>query len=509
MSALGTDLVQTRVLGAVGRGKPPVHASMSIGGRWVGAVSGARIDCIDPTTEELLGTVPAGGPPDAVLAVQAAWEAQGAWRAMGWTRRAGMLRDLAAAIGEHAEELALLDVLDSGNPIAGMRADIQSAMAEINYFAGLAGQTHGVSTPTDAARVSFTQREPYGVVLRIVPFNHPFKFASGKSAAALAAGNAVIVKPGEETSMSAIALAEIAESVLPPGVFSVVTGTGVEVGDALVSHPDVPRVAFTGSVPTGRAILRSGAETFTHITLELGGKNPLVVCPDVDPRQAAVDAVSTMNIARSNGQSCGSTSRMYVHERIAPAFTSALVDRLGELSVGDPVDEANDAGPLAFSAHHQRVLGHISRAIDEGATLTLGGSRPEGLDRGFFVQPTLFTDVTDEMAIARDEVFGPVQALLTWSDLDDVVARANNSPMGLTANVFTRDLQVAHDLANRLEAGYVYVNGTGRRPPGSPFGGWKHSGMGKENSFEELASYTREKTITITLPPRAPDWAGS
>jgi betaine-aldehyde dehydrogenase len=497
----------TGVLGQVGRGRPPVHARMSIGGRWADAASGARLDCIDPTTEELLGTVPAGGAADADLAVQAAQEASGAWRALGWTRRAALLRDLAAAVAEVAEPLALLDVLDSGNPIAGMRGDLEQTVRELHYFAGLAGQTPGKSTPTSAETVSFTQREPYGLVVRIVPFNHPFKFACGKAAAALAAGNSVIVKPGEQTSLSAIALAEVAEAVLPPGVLTVVTGTGAELGEALVSHPGVQRVAFTGSVPTGRRIMTAAARNLAHVTLELGGKNPLIVCPDVDPRKAARDAVASMNIARSNGQSCGSTSRLYVHERIRAAFTDALLERVRELRVGDPCDEANDVGPVAFAAHHARVLDHIERAKASGATVGTGGSRPPGLDRGYFVEPTVFTDVTDDMPIAREEVFGPVMAILSWSDLDAAVRRANDTEFGLTANVYTRDLRVAHRLADRLQAGYVYVNGTGRRPPGSPFGGWKHSGLGKENSHEELVSYTREKTITITLPPDDPDWS--
>ncbi|MHA6622811.1 aldehyde dehydrogenase family protein [Pseudonocardia sp. DLS-67] len=497
----------TRVLGNVGRGRPPVHARMSIGGQWRDAASGARLDCIDPATEELLGTVPAGGAADADLAVRAAQEASGAWRALGWTRRAALLRDLAAAVAEVAEPLAVLDTLDSGNPIAGMRGDLESTVRELHYFAGLAGQTHGASTPTGAETVSYTQREPYGVVVRIVPFNHPFKFACGKAAAALASGNSVIVKPGEQTSLSAVALAEVAEAVLPPGVLTVLTGTGSDLGDALVSHPGVQRVAFTGSVPTGRRIMTAAARNLAHVTLELGGKNPLIVCPDVDPRKAARDAVASMNIARSNGQSCGSTSRLYVHDAVRAAFTEALLERVHELRVGDPCDETNDVGPVAFAAHHERVLDHIERAKATGATVAAGGSRPLGLDRGYFVEPTVFTDVTDDMPIAREEVFGPVMAVMGFTDLDDAVRRANDTEFGLTANVYTRDLRVAHRLADRLQAGYVYVNGTGRRPPGSPFGGWKQSGLGKENAHEELLSYTREKTITITLPTDDPDWS--
>jgi len=497
-----------RVLGGVDRGREPVHAGMAFGGDWhrSGAV-GPRIDCVDPSTEELLGTVPAATAEEADLAVRAAHQASAGWRALGWRRRSELLHDLADAVLGRAEELARLDVIDSGNPILGMRSDVQSAANELRYYAGIAQLTHGTSIPTGSGTVAFTQREPYGVVLRIVPFNHPFKFACGKAAAGLAAGNAVIVKPGEQTSLSAIALAEIAQEVLPPGVLSVITGTGPEVGTALVAHPLIQRVAFTGSVPTGRRILEAAAPNISHVTLELGGKNPLVVCPDVDPEWAADRAFSSMNIVRSNGQSCGSMSRIYVHQSILAPFTEALTARIAGLRIGDPLEEATDVGPLAFREHHDRVLGHIRRALDEGAHLAIGGGRPPGLERGWFVQPTVFTGVSDEMAIAREEVFAPVICVLSWSELDDVVRRANNSTLGLTAGVLTRDVGVAHLLAERLEAGFVTVNGAGRRPPGAPFGGWKQSGLGNENSPEELLSYTREKAITLIQPDNLPSWA--
>jgi betaine-aldehyde dehydrogenase len=304
-----------------------------------------------------------------------------------------------------------------------------------------------------------------------------------------------------------VALAEIAESVLPPGVLSVVTGTGTEVGNALVAHPGVPRIAFTGSVPTGRRILATAAANISHVSLELGGKNPLVVCPDVDPVWSARTAVASMNIARSNGQSCGSTTRVYVHEAIREPFLAALAQRLAQLRVGDPLDDATDVGPLAFATHHSRVLGHIERALAAGAVPIAGGGRPVGLDRGYFVAPTAFAGVTDDMAIAREEVFGPVMAVLAWTDLDDVVRRANASELGLTAAVHTRDVGVAHRLATALQAGHVSVNGTGRRPQGTPFGGWKHSGLGTENSPEELLSYTRLKAVTITDLAPPPAWA--
>ncbi|MDP9416742.1 MAG: aldehyde dehydrogenase family protein [Actinomycetota bacterium] len=474
-------------------------ALMHIGGEWVPAASGAVLESVDPTTEEVLGTVPDAGPDDVGVAVEAARDAAPAWRDMGWRRRAALLREVAARVAERSEALARLDVRDSGNPLSGMRADVTSACEEVLYYAGIASQTGGITGPMATETMSWTEREPYGVVGRIVPFNHPFKFATGKAAAPLAAGNAVVVKPGEQTSLSALELARIAADVLPPGVLNVVTGRGATAGAALVAHPDVPRIAFTGSVPSGRAVLRGAADEVKHVSLELGGKNPIVVFPDVDPARAARAAVAGMNIARCTGQSCGSTSRLFVHEDVRERFLDALVRRLGELRIGDPMDEATEVGPLAFRAHHERVTSYVESGRREGATLVHGGSRPGHLSRGFFLEPTVFADVQDDMTIAREEIFGPVMSVLSWRDWDDVVRRANATRLGLTANVWTNDVTTAIRTARALEAGYVYVNGNGRRPTGMPFGGWKHSGLGKENGLEELLSYTQEKTVTVTL----------
>jgi acyl-CoA reductase-like NAD-dependent aldehyde dehydrogenase len=479
--------------------RPVPHRLMHIGGAWVDAAAGGRIEAIDPTSEALIATVPDGGAEDVSAAVAAAGEAFGAWRELGWARRAALLRDLADRIEAEAEDLARLDVRDAGLPLAGMRADVTGAAAELRYYAGIASETRGGTAPSDPATLSYTVREPYGVVGRIVPFNHPFKFAAGKIAAPLAAGNTVVLKPGEQTSLSALELARIGADVLPPGVLNVVTGRGPSAGAALVAHPGVHRIAFTGSVPSGRAVLHGAADAVKHVSLELGGKNPIIVFPDVDVVRAARAAVTGMNIARCTGQSCGSTSRIFVHADIADRFLEALVARLSELRVGDPMDERTEVGPLAFRAHYERVRGYLDTARQEGATVRYGGGRPAGFTRGFFVEPTVLTGLDDGMTVVREEIFGPVMSVLTWRDADEVVRRANATPLGLTANVWTRDVTAAHRTAAALEAGYVYVNGTGRRPTGTPFGGWKSSGLGKENCLEDLLSYTREKTVTVTL----------
>jgi betaine-aldehyde dehydrogenase len=479
--------------------KSTQHARMHIGGAWVDAVDGGRLESVDPSTEEVIATLPDAGEKDVAAAVEAATEAAAQWRDIGWAARATMLRELARRITDETEDLARLDVRDGGAPLSGMRADVTGAVADLHYYAGLAPETRGSTAPPSPDTLSYTMREPYGVVARIIPFNHPFKFAAAKVAAPLAAGNAVVLKPGEQTSLSALELARIAQDVLPPGVLNVVTGRGGTTGAALVAHPGVPRVAFTGSVPSGRAVLREAAEGIKHVTLELGGKNPIIVFPDVDPARAAIAAVTGMNIARCTGQSCGSNSRLFVHDDVYDRFLDALLTRLGELSIGDPMQETTQVGPLAFRAHHERVLSYIDGARAEGATVAAGGGRPSGFPRGFYVEPTVLTDLRDDMTVVREEVFGPVMSVLRWRDIDDVIGRANNTPYGLTANVWTSDLSTAHRTARALQAGYVYVNGNGKRPMGTPFGGWKSSGLGKENALEELQSYTQEKTVTVTL----------
>lgn len=472
-------------------------ARMYVGGDWVDSSSGERLESVDPTTEEVIATFPDATAADVDTAVAASKEAFGAWGSMKPTERGSLLMRLADILEAHTDELAEIDAVDVGNPKSAMAGDVAGACREVRMYAGLATELKAGASSNGAEQFAYGRLEPYGVVGRIIPFNHPLKFAAGKSASALAAGNCVVLKPPEQASLSALRLAQLSEDVLPPGVLNVVTGRGSRAGAAIAEHPGIPRVAFIGSVPTGKAVMRAGADHIKHVTLELGGKNPMVVFPDVDIDKAVDGAVRGMNFARSQGQSCQSTSRVYVHRDIRSAFLDRLVGIVGDLKVGDPLDPATDLGPLAYRAHYERVLGYIQSGIDEGATLLTGGAS----DRkpGYFVKPTVFGDVSQHMRIAREEIFGPVMSIIEWEDVDEVTALANDTPFGLTASIWTNDLSAAHRMARDVEAGYIWINGSAKRVPGTPFGGFKLSGLGKESSLEELLSFCRTKTIAVSV----------
>jgi betaine-aldehyde dehydrogenase len=461
--------------------------------------SQARIESVNPSTEEVVGSFSDANDADVDRVVKAAVDGAREWRSTTWAQRSACLRQMARKVSEAEETLARLDAIDSGNPITAMRQDVRNAVNHIEYFAGLAPEAKGYVLPTPDSRLVYTRREPYGVAARIIPFNHPAQFAAAKIAAPLAAGNSVVLKPAEVTSLSALHLRDLVADIFPAGVLTVLTGRGDTAGDALVRHPDVPRVAFTGSVPTGQQIMRQGAAHLKVLSLELGGKNPMIVFPDVDVEAAAGAAVDGMNFKRSQGQSCGSNSRVFVHDSIYDDFLDTIVPKLEAIVVGDACDEATEMGPIAFKQHFDRVNGYVERGVAEGARLVTGGGRPPGLDRGYFLQPTLFDQVDGGMAIAREEIFGPVLSLFKWSNVDDVLAQANSTTFGLTATVWTNDLSAAHRLVANLNAGYVWVNGRGNRPVGASFGGFGQSGLGKENSLEELLSYTREKTVDVSL----------
>lgn len=470
-----------------------------IGGEWESSGGGEVHRSIDPATEEPIAELRYATEADVDRAVCAAGDAQPDWSATPWSERAAAVARLADRVEAELETLAQLDVVDAGIPIRGMRRDVANAVRYLRYFASLASELKGHSLESADGSLSLTSREPFGVVGRIVPFNHPLQFAAAAIAAPLVAGNAVVLKPSEHTCISALHLAALAAEILPAGLVNVVIGAAAT-GSAIVRHPGVSRVGFTGSVRGGRAVLRDAADQIKPVSLELGGKNPLIVCADADIEHAIELAVIGMNLQRTAGQSCGSTSRVYVHEQLHDEFVDGVAARFARLALGDPQSEQTEVGPLAFAAHRDRVLAAIGRAEQQGATRVVGGTaRPAGLERGFYVAPTVFSDVEDRMEVATEEIFGPVLAVLHWRDEADVLDRANHLPLGLTANVATNDLSRALRMAHRLQAGFVWVNGRGQRPFGAPFGGYKQSGLGEENSLGELLSYTRTKNLSLSF----------
>jgi acyl-CoA reductase-like NAD-dependent aldehyde dehydrogenase len=472
---------------------------MLIGGEWCEASDGAWIESINPADETPTGRVPAGTAADVARAVAAAEAAQPDWAAKSVWERAAALRRLAAGIRARGAEILELEARDTGNTIGKLGADVQIAAGYLEYFAGLASELKGETVPATAQGLHFTLREPFGVVARIVPFNHPFMFAAAHLAAPLMAGNAVVVKTPETSPLSGSLLAELCREALPAGLVNIVHGYGMPVGDALVRHPSVRRIGFTGSVPTGLAIQRAAAESgVKHVTLELGGKNPFIVFPDADLDRVVDSAVAGMNFSWA-GQSCGSTSRLLLHESVHDEIVERVGERLRRLRLGDPLDPSAEMGPVNSQRQYERVMGFIASAQAEGARLVAGGRRPQGaaFERGFWVEPTLYSDVDVRMRVAREEVFGPIVCALRWRTEEEAIAMANGTEFGLTAAVWTRDLGIAMRAMRRLQAGVVWINTAGQHFVGTPFGGWKNSGLGGEESLEELLSYSQVKAVHL------------
>jgi 2-formylbenzoate dehydrogenase len=469
-----------------------------VGGELTGAGSGRDFAVTSPYSETEIARVPDGDAADVERAVAAAAGAAGEWRATTATDRAELLRQLADRVLEHGDDLALLDAVDGGAPINVMAGDVRAAAGFLRYFAGLALEMKGETVPA-SANLHYTERQPYGVVAKIVPFNHPALFAISKVAAPLTAGNTVVLKPAEATPLSALAFGEIAREVLPPGVLNVVVGDGPAVPRALVAHPLVRRIGFTGSEQVGRSIQRDAAATdVKDVTLELGGKNALLAFPDADPAEVAAGAIRGMNFTWS-GQSCGSTSRLLVHESLAEAVVAELQAQLAGHVIGNPLDPASHQGTIVNARQHARILEHIGTALAEGARAVVGGGRPAHLDRGLFVAPTVLVDVRPDARIAHEEVFGPVLSVISWRDEHEAIAVANSVRYGLTASIYTNDLRRAHRVARELDAGYVWVNGASAHFMGMPYGGFKASGVGREESLDELLSYTQVKAVNVLL----------
>ena len=480
----------------------PKHRELFYGGAWHRPMSGAYYELSSPGSGESLGQAADGSAVDVDAAVESARKAFREWRNVPPLERAKTLRQFAAIVRDNTRELATLDAIDCGNPVRAMIGDAEIAAAQIDFFAGLVTEMKGASIPMGPGRMNVSVREPLGVVARIIPFNHPFMFAAGKSAAPLAAGNAVIVKPPDQAPLSALRLAELLDGLLPPGVFNVVPGDRAT-GAALAGHRGVAMVAIIGSVAAGRAVMRAASETVKPLLLELGGKNALIAYRDADPDDVAGAVIGGMNFVWC-GQSCGSTSRAFVHHAIYDKVLERVKARIGAFVPGIATDPATTMGAIVSAAQMERVLGHIDSAKRDGARLLCGGARPAdpALAGGWFVEPTVFADVTPDMRIAQEEIFGPVLAILRWSDESHMLAAVNAVDYGLTCSIWTQDLSTAHRTAMAVEAGYVWINEVGKHFLGAPFGGVKRSGFGREECLEELLRFTTEKNIHVRLLPK-------
>ncbi|WP_181780130.1 aldehyde dehydrogenase family protein [Pseudonocardia pini] len=470
-----------------------------IGGELRGAASGLTIDTVNPATGELIARIPRCDTADVEAAVEAAEKALPQWRRTSLADRAKYLVRMAEVVEARAEELARIDSIDNGSLLVEMRKDAAAAARRLRHYAGIALQLRGETISTGHERVNYTLNDPFGIAARIIPFNHPLLFLASKFAAPVLAGNAVIMKPSEHTSLSALALAKDLAEIFPPGLVSILTGYGREVGDAIVVHPKIRRISFIGDPATGRTIqARAATVAVKSITMELGGKNPIVVFPDAD-LDDALDGVVRGMAFTWQGQSCGSTSRLLVPTELHGEFVDKLAARMAALTPGLPEDPEAGTGAIVNTQQMDKVLRYVDIGREDGATLVTGGTRATDgpLAAGNFVRPALFDDVDPGSRLAQTEIFGPILATFTYTDYADAIRLANNVSQGLTAAAYTRDLATAHRFARDVEAGYVWVNDSGPHFPGASFGGVKESGLGREADLDEVRSYTQHKNVNI------------
>ena len=470
-------------------------ASHFINGAYVEDTNGTPIDVIYPATGEKIATVYAATPDIIEQALTAARAAQAAWGAMTGTERGRILRRAADIMRERNHDLSILETYDTGKPYQETSvADATSGADALEYFGGLAASLTGEHIQLGEDWV-YTRREPLGVCVGIGAWNYPTQIACWKGAPALACGNSIIFKPSETTPLSALKVAEILfEAGLPAGLYNVVQGMG-EVGAALVTDPRVDKVSLTGSVPTGRKVYAAAADGMKHVTMELGGKSPIIVFEDADIENAVSGAI--IGNFYSSGQVCSNGTRVFVHADIKEAFLNRLAERLDNAVIGDPMDPETSFGPMVSKRQLDIALGYIEKGKSEGARLAYGGNAIDG--KGFYMQPTVFADVTDDMTIAREEIFGPVMSVLDFTDEVDVMARANDTEFGLAAGVFTRDLSRAHRVAANFQAGTCYINTYNDAPVEAPFGGVKNSGVGRENSKAAIEHYSQLKSVYVRM----------
>ena len=465
-----------------------------VNGQWMNNPN--TYEVTNPSNGEKLCDVPISDNQELELAVQSAAKAQKIWEKKSLNQRVDALLKLCSRIEERAEEFALIDSYDAGNALTGMRKDVTMSIENIKYFCGLVREVKGETFSMEPKHLNFTRYQPYGVVLKINPFNHPFRFCVEKIAAPLLMGNSLVIKNSEQAPISPLKWCELLKDIFPDGLINVVTG-GPEGGSFLVKHPLIKRIGVISSVNTGIAVNKDAAPYLKNVSLELGGKNPLMVFDDADPEFAADLAIKGMNLSRQ-GQSCSSTSRVLVHKSLKEDFVKHLVEKAKKIPVGLPWIETNEIGPIVSKRQFDKVMEYIETGKKEGAKLVLGGDNPQDpeLKNGFFINPTIFTDVKPDMTIAKEEIFGPVISVLTWENYEELIEIANSTLYGLTAMIATNSLSNAMKTAEDIEAGYVWVNTFGRYS-GAPYGGWKLSGLGVEECFDEMKSYAKLKNINM------------
>ena len=472
-----------------------------INNEWRAAVGGTTMNVVNPATEDVCAVVASADARDLDAAVAAARAAlNGPWGQMSARERGRLVRKLGERLMERADEIARLETLHNGKPISESRhIEIPAAAECFEYYGGWSDKVMGETIPVKGNYLNYTLREPLGVCAAIVPWNFPLLIAVWKIAPALACGNTMIVKPASQTPLTALALGEIALEVgLPAGVLNILTGPGAQLGQAIVEHPGIDKIAFTGDTSTGKAIMKGAADTLKKITLELGGKSPNIVLADADIEAAIRGA--TIGIFYGKGEVCAAGSRLLVDKTIKNEFIDKLAARAKKMVAGDPMDPKTRFGALSSKKQMETVLRYVDTGTREGATLVAGGARTDiGTGKGYFVQPTVFADVTPEMTISREEIFGPVLAAIEFADLDQAIAIANDSPYGLASGVWTKDIKKAHYVARKLQAGTVWINTYNVYDTAAPFGGYKQSGFGREMSAHALEHYTQVKSVWVDL----------
>uniref|UniRef100_A0A914V1C9 Aldehyde dehydrogenase domain-containing protein n=1 Tax=Plectus sambesii TaxID=2011161 RepID=A0A914V1C9_9BILA len=481
----------------------PRHTQLFINNKWVDSTSGKTFEDIDPATFEKIADIQEGDKEDVNRAVAAAKEAfklGSAWRKSDASARGRMIHEIANLMEKDIQFLASLECRDVGKPFQTAVGDIKAAVAELRYFAGWADKICGSTIPVDGDFFTYTRLEPVGVCAAILPWNFPLALLTWKVGAALAAGCTMIIKPAEQTPLTALHFASLCETAgLPPGVINIIPGYGPTTGAALAHHMDVDKISFTGSTQVGRLIMKAAADSnLKKVTLELGGKSPNIIFADADLQHAVEQ--SHQGLFFNMGQNCCAASRTYVQEEIYDKFVAMSTERAQQKTVGDPFDPKNESGPQIDEEQYSKILEMIESGKQEGARLMTGGGKMDG--KGYFIQPTVFADVTDSMRIAREEIFGPVQQIIKFKTIEEAIVRANNTAYGLAAGIFTTDINKALTMANSVRAGTVWVNTYNAVHAQAPFGGYKESGIGREHGEEGVKHYCEIKTVTIKVPSK-------